>query len=74
MILLPKHTVLRPDGALLEDGRQVADLLQCVHCQFVWRVRPGSGRRRGFCTRCQGVTCGKPACMECVPFKSLTGE
>jgi hypothetical protein len=74
MILLPRLTLLRPHGALLEDSREVADLLQCCHCQHTWAYRPGSGRKRGFCTRCQQVTCGAKSCMMCVPFTCATGE
>lgn len=69
-ILIPKFTLLRPHGALLEDNREVADLLQCCHCQYTWKLQPGSGRRRGFCYRCMGVTCGKEACMVCFPFNA----
>lgn len=70
MICIPKHSVLRPHGTgTLSDPdapRDVhRDFLQCVHCQGVWEVSPGSGRRRGFCTRCAGPVCGTPACGEC---------
>lgn len=65
MLILPRHTIRRPAGALLEDGRQVADLLQCCHCRYTWRLQPGSGRVRGFCYRCMRVTCGKPECAAC---------
>jgi hypothetical protein len=74
VILIPRLSMLRPHGALLDDGREVADLLQCCHCQYTWRLEPGSGRRRGFCTLCMGVTCGRPPCMECSPFKAASGE
>lgn len=67
-IHIPKLALLKPHGALLDDGREVADLLQCCHCQYTWQVQPGSGRRRGFCFRCDQVTCGKPECMVCMPF------
>lgn len=43
------------------------DTLQCCHCQAHWEVLVGSGRLRGFCSRCMGYTCGQPACMICVP-------
>lgn len=69
-LFLPKLTLLRPHGALVADGREVADLLQCCHCQYTWRLQPGSGRRRGFCHRCNAVTCGKPECMVCLPFNA----
>jgi hypothetical protein len=65
MLILPQHSTLTPAGALLEEGRQVADLLQCGHCQYTWRLQRGSGRVRGFCYRCVRVTCGKPECSVC---------
>ena len=66
-MLIPKLTLLRPHGALIEvaSGREVADLLQCCHCQYTWRLQPGSGRLRGFCYRHMKVTCGKVECMVC---------
>ena len=46
------------------------DTLQCVHCRYTWEVVAGSGRLRGFCTRCMGYVCGRPDCMSaCVPFE-----
>lgn len=53
-----------------EGGPEVqADTLACVHCHFTWVPVRGSGRRRGFCMRCSGVTCGRPSCERtgCVP-------
>jgi hypothetical protein len=44
----------------------VAATLQCVHCGGQWIPQPGSGRIRGFCTRCCGPVCG-PGCAKCVP-------
>jgi hypothetical protein len=35
---------------------------QCVHCQFVWEYRPGSGVERGFCMHCHGLVCRRPEC------------
>ena len=41
----------------------------CSHCQFKWEYKPGSGIRRGFCTRCNGLLCGKDLCMKyCIPY------
>src|SRR5262249_2008331 len=37
---------------------------QCVHCQFMWEYRPGSGIRRGFCLRCNGWLCGREVCAQ----------
>ena len=44
--------------------------LQCCHCGGHWFPQPGSGRVRGFCTRCMGPICG-PGCAECVPEEQL---
>ena len=69
MLVVPKHSILHPAGVgILNDPdlsheRQI-DFKQCVHCQTVWKVQPGSGRLRGFCMRCNGPICG-PSCMEC---------
>jgi hypothetical protein len=49
------------DKPILEAGT-----LQCVHCGAHWQIRPGSGKIRGFCSRCNGPVCG-PKCAECVP-------
>ncbi len=40
-------------------------LRQCVHCQYTWTYKPGSGTRRGFCVVCNGFICGKPRCDTC---------
>jgi hypothetical protein len=73
MAYVMKHGVLRPHGVgIINDPDRPQetqfDTLQCCHCQETWQVRPGSGRRRGFCARCNQVTCGGPGCEECVPF------
>lgn len=40
---------------------------QCVHCGLMWTVLPGSGRLRGYCTKCPGTLCGDYSCMtKCV--------
>lgn len=59
----------RAAGAVVVDGLQVADTLQCCHGGEHWVHQPGSGRRRGFCLNCKKPTCGKPACDPCVPFE-----
>lgn len=69
-----QYTVRRPSGhawlSTPEDALSERDTLSCVHCQMTWEIAPGSGRRRGFCLRCNGPTCGKFACeTECVPFE-----
>jgi len=60
-----------------ENGNKVeAEMRQCIHCQYSWIYRPGSGARRGFCLKCYGVTCGRPGCASrgCSgPFEKLIG-
>jgi hypothetical protein len=55
----------------LSTGRyeEVAQMLQCVHCQGLWEVKPGSGKRRGFCLRCNAPTCGRAGCDRCKPWE-----
>jgi hypothetical protein len=62
------ESVRRPAGAIILDGQEVANTLQCVHCGAHWVPRRGSGITRGFCKRCMGPICG-PRCQECVPFE-----
>lgn len=58
-------TITDPDAPMIEG-----ETLSCRHCQAIWRVQPGSGIRRGWCHRCAGPLCGKPACLaECVPWE-----
>jgi hypothetical protein len=68
-----EHSVHRPNGAMITvgpDGCEVhSDTLQCAHCGGHWQVQPGSGKIRGFCTRCMAPVCGAPNCFECVPFE-----
>ncbi|MCC6419930.1 MAG: hypothetical protein IT429_16975 [Gemmataceae bacterium] len=47
------------------------DTVQCCHCGRIWLWQPGSGRRRGFCTLCGGLTCGTGACDRCVPMEQM---
>ena len=54
-----------PDAPTLER-----ETLQCVHCGKHWIYEPGSGRRRGWCAPCNGVTCGAERCAVCVPLEA----
>jgi len=63
-----KH-VPDPHGAIIVDGHEVANTLQCCHCGCHFVSVKGSGTVRGFCLRCSAVTCGKPECDRCVPFE-----
>ena len=59
-------------GAVVVDGRHIADTSQCVHCGGHFKVIPGSGTKRGWCPKCKGVLCGGMTCMtRCVPFEQM---
>lgn len=45
--------------------------VQCKHCGRHWLWKKGSGRKRGWCTRCNGFTCGNDLCDYCVPQEQL---
>lgn len=70
-IHIPKSTSVKPSGYVsifTGDGEHFeGDTMQCVHCSKHWIVQPGSGRRRGFCTKCGGPTCGAHGCDACTP-------
>jgi len=72
---MSEWTVRRPAGYVRidsPDGPPVErDTLQCVHCEKHWLVMPGSGRKRGWCMRCNGPSCGAKECMECRPADVL---
>ncbi len=59
--------VRKPDGYTKTTGPYGeivdADTLQCSHCGCHFEVVAGSGKLRGFCTRCMGYVCGQPFCM-----------
>lgn len=75
MVTTPALTDPRHKWVILEQslstGRyeEVGQMLQCLHCQHLWEVKPGSGIERGFCFRCNGPTCGKPECDRCLPWE-----
>ena len=57
-----------------EPGAREQDhhTLRCVHCGMHWSPSYGSGRDRGFCLRCAGVTCGKQRCeTRCEPVERM---
>lgn len=49
--------------------REEHSTAQCCHCGLHFRVRPGSGTVRGWCSLCSQITCGKRTCQSCVPFE-----
>lgn len=59
----------KANGAIIVDGMHIADTLKCVHCGHVWIPIKGSGRVRGWCNHCHGVTCGSEKCNKCYPFE-----
>ena len=58
----------RRQGAVFIDGVQVADTIQCAHCN---RHDPYiQGRGDWMCMRCFGTVCGRKRCVEkCEPFE-----
>lgn len=54
---------LRSSGQIFLDGQEAAQTLQCSHCHKHWVVLRGSGRVRGWCHLCKGVTCGSKKCL-----------
>lgn len=60
----------RPAGHIIVNGTEVARTLQCCHCGEHWICVRGSGAVRGYCTRCNNVTCGRAACDPCVPLEA----
>jgi len=60
----------KPSGTILMDGKEVGHTMQCKHCGNHYLSIRGSGRRRGFCMFCFGVTCGRAQCDPCIPFEA----
>jgi hypothetical protein len=52
-----------------DEAEKVVDTVQCVHCGRHWLWEPGSGKQRGFCLGCNGITCGSKKCDVCVPME-----
>lgn len=66
---MASESLRQPSGHILRDGAEVADTRQCVHCGRHWIWQRGSGRKRGFCMQCMGITCGGPRCDPCLPLE-----
>jgi hypothetical protein len=62
------QSVRNPSGAIILDGKTVADTVQCVHCGGHFVPVKGSGIKRGWCNHCGGATCGE-GCARCLPFE-----
>lgn len=55
------------------DRETVTEYVMCCHCGRHWQYQVGSGRLRGFCLRCNDITCG-PLCPvgdNCVPVQQF---
>lgn len=72
---MPRPSLNRASGYFeatgLDGSFQSGETRQCCHCGGTWEYKPGSGNRRGYCPRCDGFTCGHPACGVCVPTEQL---
>lgn len=68
-----KATTRNPKGYIIitDQSGVIAELdtNQCGHCGRHFQIVKGSGTKRGFCLRCNKVTCGSPQCDECIPFE-----
>lgn len=56
-----------------DNGTEEADWRQCCHCFRVWKIEPGSGKTRGYCSNCNGLTCG-PDCQNAAPGECVPKE
>lgn len=65
---------IRQVGSILIDGREVANTVECCHCNGHFLFTRGSGVRRGWCQRCMRMTCGNPACDPCRPWEQQMEE
>lgn len=58
----------RKHGSIFIDGKNVADTIQCVHCNKHFTHRKSRGDY--VCLNCMGPVCGQWACVhECTPFE-----
>lgn len=73
--LLYTHTKVSSDLITTDlDGNvQHRECLKCVHCQKIEVIVRGSGKRRGWCFKCMGPTCGSKECDICVPLDVALG-
>ena len=73
------HTVAKPAGVVIEVGPDLpgqvhSDTVMCCHCGKHWVFRAGSGNKRGFCSRCNAITCGAKECDPCRPIEHQLEE
>lgn len=70
---LKNLTRRRPDGyarVSSPDGVEEFDSIRCCHCGTIFHFVPGSGTKRGFCMKCNEITCGAEGCMTCIPLEA----
>jgi len=60
---------VKESGLIIVDGCEMAATKQCVHCGGHFVSVKGSGVTRGYCMRCNGITCGSSTCDSCLPFE-----
>lgn len=55
---------LQTGGAYIATaaGHVYGELVGCVHCQYKWLPKPGSGTTRGVCLSCNGLLCHRAEC------------
>ena len=66
---MPKESGVLITAPLDGDRIVQTKTVRCMHCGRHWVWVKGSGRRRGFCLNCMGITCGDPRCDPCVHWE-----
>jgi hypothetical protein len=64
------HDARLYSGTILLDGQEVAQTLQCRHCQAHFLNVKIPGQERGWCMRCNGPVCPRKECDVCTPFEA----
>ena len=57
----------------IDGNEHHRECCHCCHCGKIWVVKPGSGKKRGFCLKCMQPTCGKQECDTCIPLEKKLG-
>lgn len=63
------HDARNYSGTILLDGVEVAQTLQCRHCNAHFLNLKIPGKERGWCMNCNGPVCPNAACDACRPFE-----
>ena len=59
------------DPEVNSGNEQNHDTLRCPHCGGHFVPEPGSGRRRGWCFKCQALLCATAECNDtCDPIEA----